>query len=1011
MRARSMISVVLIIVLEASYLQFSAAGDILGCGGFIRSSIPIQFTKVEVKLYTKQGALKYTTDCAPNNGYYFLPVYEKGAYTLRIHPPKGWTFQQESIEVNIDGSSDPCSLGKDMNFIFVGFSVEGTVLSRGTTEGPTGVTVSLSPTSMTTVTGEGGKFQFIGVPHGEYVLKLSHSIWNVQKEGKKVIIVDDSVLGISGLYVEGNRSSSSNQIKVEGFSVSGRVLTSPNGEGISGARILLDGVEVMTTDINGVFRLETLKTGQYTLKATAEGMKFDEVVTAVSPKTPSLPDLIPTSFLVCVSLKMPQDVLDTSSIHVDPGIPCDAAAKCCSFLPSGVHELSPRIPPLLKQKGIVLVPVTQKVDLTMGPVTSGIVFSQFKGSIKGKVKCVDGQGPCGNLKLQLIRNEDGTSATTETTADGKFIFKELLPGNYELSLDGTYWCWTETSKSIDIFDQDIADVVFEHKGYKLTVEASHETMLEAIDEAGRTQTFNLAVGKDEICLEYPGTYKLIPRGCHKFEKAEYTWKSVEPDSVTLHAVEHLLTGVASGKNVTSVSVLENAREISPVAVDKEGRFQIWTVPGNEYIFIPKSKYLLFVPPEIRMKAEDDCMIDVANFQGVQGVFLNGVVVPPLADARVEVRVKEGQNEMMKSSSTGLDGKYIVGPLPKENKYDVVVVKEGYQLTEIESGRWKAMKLASIVVEAKEKDSGNSLDGAVVTLAGGDSQRENKLTNEDGKLTFWSLLPGEYFIRPILKEYKFTPTSQIVTLVEGQSVTVAFEGERVAYSVRGKIFSLTGEGEGGVSVKAVGSGTCSEALEEAVSESSGVYRLRGLHQDCQYTVAAGAGNDKSIPPSVDIQVGSEDTQGVNFKVIRRSSEARIEMTVFIRPEVTTSGFLEAITARLYADDAADTPTWTGKPAHSGGFLLLPPLPHDKNYHIRLESATYTDLPEIILPSSMSHISVVLPVKRKYLSDSSEQSPSGRGSSLVPVLAIFCVLIALAIKTRGKQQARLAQQRRT
>ena len=34
--------------------------------------------------YTKHGSLKYQTDCAPNNGYYFIPIYDKGEYVLKV---------------------------------------------------------------------------------------------------------------------------------------------------------------------------------------------------------------------------------------------------------------------------------------------------------------------------------------------------------------------------------------------------------------------------------------------------------------------------------------------------------------------------------------------------------------------------------------------------------------------------------------------------------------------------------------------------------------------------------------------------------------------------------------------------------------------------------------------------------------------------------------------------------------------------------------------------------------
>jgi len=50
-----------------------------------------------VKLYTKQGSLKYQTDCAPNNGYYMVPVYDKGDYVLKVEPPPGWTFGKRRV--------------------------------------------------------------------------------------------------------------------------------------------------------------------------------------------------------------------------------------------------------------------------------------------------------------------------------------------------------------------------------------------------------------------------------------------------------------------------------------------------------------------------------------------------------------------------------------------------------------------------------------------------------------------------------------------------------------------------------------------------------------------------------------------------------------------------------------------------------------------------------------------------------------------------------------------------
>ena len=59
------------------FLKSVICQDIVGCGGFVQSKVPLNFERVEIKLYTKQGALKFKTECAPNNGYFLVAVYDK----------------------------------------------------------------------------------------------------------------------------------------------------------------------------------------------------------------------------------------------------------------------------------------------------------------------------------------------------------------------------------------------------------------------------------------------------------------------------------------------------------------------------------------------------------------------------------------------------------------------------------------------------------------------------------------------------------------------------------------------------------------------------------------------------------------------------------------------------------------------------------------------------------------------------------------------------------------------
>ena len=66
--------------------------DVIGCGGFIKSNTEINYKIIKVKLLTKDGAVKYISEASPVNGYYMIPVYNKGEYILQVTPPPGWSF-------------------------------------------------------------------------------------------------------------------------------------------------------------------------------------------------------------------------------------------------------------------------------------------------------------------------------------------------------------------------------------------------------------------------------------------------------------------------------------------------------------------------------------------------------------------------------------------------------------------------------------------------------------------------------------------------------------------------------------------------------------------------------------------------------------------------------------------------------------------------------------------------------------------------------------------------------
>ena len=65
----------------------SGESNVIGCGGKIRSDhLPgkIDLTQINIGLLTEHGSLKDTTDCAPSNGYFFIPIYDLAKYKIKV---------------------------------------------------------------------------------------------------------------------------------------------------------------------------------------------------------------------------------------------------------------------------------------------------------------------------------------------------------------------------------------------------------------------------------------------------------------------------------------------------------------------------------------------------------------------------------------------------------------------------------------------------------------------------------------------------------------------------------------------------------------------------------------------------------------------------------------------------------------------------------------------------------------------------------------------------------------
>uniref|UniRef100_A0A8C5HGI7 Nodal modulator 1-like n=1 Tax=Gouania willdenowi TaxID=441366 RepID=A0A8C5HGI7_GOUWI len=1110
---------------------------VVACGGFVKSDVEINYSVIEIKLYTKQGSLKYQTDCAPLNGYFMIPLYDKGDFVLKIEPPIGWSFEPTSVDLHVDGVSDICTKEEDINFVFTGFSVSGAVLSKGHLLGPAGVEVRLSRAGtddklQSVVTQNGGKYTFHKVRPGSYDITASHPSWILEQSSTTVHVSTANAPALQPLVVGGydvsgevrsdgepmkevtfllysatvNRENVSgcnsspvegadpgddsltylcsalskddgsfvfpslasgeytvvpfyrgeritfdvapsrmnfkvehNSLKLEpifrvmGFSVTGRVLNSADGEGVSDATVSLNNQIKVISREDGSFRLENMTAGTYTIRVNKELMFFEPITVKIAPNTPQLPDIITTGFSVCGQIsisRLPEGIKQqgrykvtlasrgqdkTSSRNVDS----DPQGAFCFQARPGDYSVYVSLPDAEVKAGLALQPQALEISLMDRPLTD-LLFTQFMASVFGKVFCL---ASCDELSVTLQPvSRQGERRMVALSGSGdilSFSFDNVLPGKYKVGISHEDWCWKHKSMEVEVVDSDVLGVEFRQIGYILRCSLSHAITLEFFQDGSKPENvgvYNLSKGVNRFCLSKPGIYKVTPRSCHQFEQDFYTYDTSAPSILTLTAVRHHMSGLITTDQILDVTVtIKSSIESEPALVlgplrsleeqrqeqqlqeielrrqqrerraaeeDGAGRddsppiqekadelsgpfhyeFAYWARAGEKITVTPSSKELLFYPPEVEATITgESCPGRLVDIVGRAGLFLKGQVSPELQGVQISI-TERGAAAALVTVATNEMGAYSVGPLHSDRQYDISASKEGFVLSPVEGtlGDFKAFALAGVTFKIRTED-GQPLSGVLLSLSGGQF-RSNLLTQDSGLLTFNNLSPGQYYFKPMMKEFRFEPASQMISVEEGQNLSIDITGIKTAYSCYGAVQSLSGDAERDVAVEAVGQGDCSLYSEDTVTDEEGRFRLRGLLPNCKYVIQLRAeGNDhieRALPQQREIEVGSSDIDGVNILAFRQINQFDLSGNIITTPE-----HLPTLSVKLYRSDNLDNPINSVSLGQSL-FFHFPPLDRDGESYVLMLCSTLSRsqydfiLPQVSFTSSGYHKHITL-----------------------------------------------------
>ncbi|BBM99994.1 BOS complex subunit NOMO [Marchantia polymorpha subsp. ruderalis] len=611
----------------------------------------------------------------------------------------------------------------------------------------------------------------------------------------------------------------------------------------------------------------------------------------------------------------------------------DERGSFCFEVPPGDYRLSPLITPTETVAGLIFSP--PYLDITVyGPVTDAL-FVQAQVSVSGIVKCKGTCSSHVVVSLSPVSTTPSAKADSSKKQiarvgeDGEsFSFEKVLPGKYHLEIAhepltqgaswDDEWCWEQKSLSVDVGIEDISGLTFVQKGYWLHIQSTHAASAYFLHEQKDAMPLQIKKGWQKVCLESPGIHELqFLWPCVFFGALSFRVDTAIPEPLHLVGEKYVLTGhlnidsklypeannLANSMSVdvwhedgdqvaqkVHMHLVAESNETHPVAVYK---YAHWAQLGDKLVFAPRhgeqdsdaelsdGKKILFYPRDQKFHVETDgCQPEIPVFNGRPGVYKSGTVTPPIAGVNVTIlavgdsslgRLKAG--ELAAWTLTGEDGTFSAGPLYDDTSYDVQAAKAGYYLKSMGENTFSCQKLGQIVVNILPGEGAEeNFPAVLLSLSGDDGYRKNAATESGGSLTFGNLFPGSFYLRPLLKEYSFSPAAQAIEVSSGEFKEVSFSARRIAYSVLGTVTFLSGKPAEGVSLEAR-----SERgyYEVTVTDAEGKYRLRGLLPKTSYGIKTIVKDDnpskieRASPATAVVKVNDNDTFGVDFVVFEET----------------------------------------------------------------------------------------------------------------------------------------------
>lgn len=604
---------------------------------------------------------------------------------------------------------------------------------------------------------------------------------------------------------------------------------------------------------------------------------------------------------------------------------------------------------------------------------------------------------------EILKNQEGQIQSESIKC--KLSLTNLLFGNYLIATNyDDLFCWLKKD-SINV-NSEHQMYLLEQSGYLLNYELSHKNTLIKIVENNDQVLFSKNVLNDndlisKICLPAAKDYKLLVESRYKYTTSDSDIDTFHIESVMFKKnlnkiiLKALKTQVIIDVVFKFENKLEKQRVTSEdlfvqVKVDSLPteiqlvKFKLKSETENQLLFTSKSWFasnqllhlhaksnkILFENNLKDLKVNElNSDLNYVQFEAKLGIFLDVTVQPNDIDDISLVLKSTLDDSILSQETINAAQGFKIGPVkPPFSNYNIELSKSGYLFTKLPLSDvaknvdtfkfdFSAEKLGQLKVNVINSVLKTNLENVLLSLSSENRLfRQTSKTDLNGQASFDNLKPGLYYLILMMQEYEFVPNSHPIQISDGFHMNLVVEANRVAYSCFGKVSSVNGQVENGITVQAIGlkSSTDNEADNEAcksIQENSqienvdlGNYRIYNLKPNCEYMLSLKQQQEnnffKIVPDNYVVYVNNSDLIGKNFVVLHQIEKVDITLAVSFKsaltPIINTKQLTNYVRVKLFKTSQTSTVLQT-QFALANSIVYFNSVPRDtsQQYSIQVE----------------------------------------------------------------------------